>query len=155
MKITTVDVTGTVVIVAELVATNCSTNIARPANVWTRQRQVPRKNAAESARPRNGKVTNAATTTITTAVVAGTAVTAVERLATNFSYHIAQNVFAKIPRKRRKSVRRAENVVSNSTWVMAVATMKTTTAAATGTVVTAVGRVTTNTNTRTARCASV
>jgi len=112
-----------------------------------------RKNAAAPAKVRAGRATNAAMMEITTVAVAGTVVTAAEKVETSISFLTVQNASAKIPTKR-KSVRRAENVASPRTWAMDVATMLTTTVAAIGTMETAAGRVTININSRTARNAS-
>ena len=60
-------------------------------------------------------------------------VIAAERVETSISFLTVQNAGAQILRKR-KSVRRKENVASPRTWAMDVATMKTITVAAIGTV---------------------
>jgi len=107
----------------------------------------------EPAKPLDGKVTNAATMAITTAVVAGTVVTAVEKVVTRYSISIAPNVSVQILRKR-KSVQRTTNVVSSPIPATNVATMQTTTAVAIGTMVIAAGRAATNTNALIAKNAS-
>lgn len=150
----TVDATGTVEIVAGILATRDNSHIVRPANVWTHQRQVPRKSVVEPARPPRGKVMDAAMMEITIAVATGTLATAAAKAATSTSLITAQSVCAKIPRSR-KSVRKAANVVSLPTWAMDVAMMKTTIAAVIGTRVIAAGNPATNTNFRTAQNASV
>merc|ERR1712187_651910 len=73
-----------------------------------------------------------------------------EKAVTNINFLIARNVNAKIPRKCKRSARRIINAPSLHTTGMDVAMTETTTAAAIGTTVTAVGRVTTNTSFRTA-----
>ena len=60
-------------------------------------------------------------------------VTAAEVVVTSTNMLIAKHANAKIPRNR-KSVRRMENVAPPRTWAMDVATMKTITVAAVGTV---------------------
>merc|ERR1712037_499290 len=101
-----------------------------------------------------GEVTNAATMATTTAVAAGTLVTVAGKAATSISMIIARYANA-LTHRKRKSVRRTKNAVSPHTWAMVVVTMKTTFAAAIGTMVIAAGRTKTNSNTRTARYANV
>merc|ERR1712222_74549 len=132
MKTITAAATGTVATVVEKVATQGSSRIVRNANVWIRQRRtLRRKSAAAPAKVLAGRVINAVTMEITTVVV-----TAAERVETSISFLTVQNASAKIPR-RRQSVRRKENVASPRTWAMDVATMKTITVAAIGTMETA------------------
>merc|ERR1719237_2023001 len=90
----------------------------------------------------------------TTAAVAGTLVTVAVKAVTSCSFLIAlpANVWT---HRKRKSVRRTKNAVSPHTWAMVVVTMKTTIAAAIGTMVIAAGRTKTNSNTLTARHANV
>jgi len=136
------------------VATQGSSRIVRNANAWIRQRRtLRRKSAAAPAKVLAGRVINAVTMEITTVAVAGMVVTAAERVETSISFLTVQNAGAQILRKR-KSVRRKENVASPRTWEMDVATMKTITVAAIGTMETAAGRVPININSRTARNAS-
>merc|ERR1712048_573388 len=141
---------GTVVIVAAKVAIRDSLTIAKPANVWTRAK-VQRTVVPGAARSNRTKVMGAATMETTTVAVTGMAVTAVGKAVTNINFLIARNANAKILRKRKRSARRTPgNAPSLHTTGMDVAMTETTTAAAIGTTVTAVGRVTTNTSFRTA-----
>merc|ERR1712037_992946 len=112
-----------------------------------------KKKCGGTCKSASWKVINAATMEITTVAVAGMVVTAAERVETSISFLTVQNAGAQILRKR-KSVRRKENVASPRTWAMDVATMKTITVAAIGTMETAAGRVRININSRTARNAS-
>merc|ERR1711939_805911 len=151
MKTITAAATGTVATVVEKVVTQGNSLIVRLANVWIRQMQ--RKSAAANTQALASRVTNAATMEIITVDVTGTMVTAAEKVVTSTNLLIAKNANAKIPRNR-KSVRRMENVAPPRTWAMDVATMKTITVAAVGTMETAAGRVMININSRTARNAS-
>jgi len=94
MKTITAAATGTMVTVVEKVAIHDSSLIVRLANVWILQRRPPRKSVAAPANPRAGRVTNAATMEITTVVVAGTVVTAAEKVATRISLLTVQNASA-------------------------------------------------------------
>merc|ERR1712019_50700 len=99
----------------------------------------------EPAQPLDGKETNAVTTGTTTAVAAGTGVTAVEKVVTPYSFHIALNANAKILRKL-SSVQGPRNALSSPMWATHVVMTKTTTAAAIGTMEIAAGRAVTSTN---------
>jgi len=146
--------TGTTEIAVANLAIISSSRIARLANVWTRLRRKTRKNRAmEPAPPLDGKVTNAVTTGITTAVAAGTVATAVERVVTNYSIHIAPNASAKILRKL-SSVQGPRHVLSNPMWATNVVMTKTTTVAAIGTMEIAAGRAVISTNSLIARPAN-
>merc|ERR1712176_1355209 len=155
MKIITVDVDGTMAIVVALRVTNDSSTIAQPGNVWIpRRRRRQRKSAALiPVKHQSGKATNVVTMGITIIVATGTAVTVAGLAVTRTSSVIVRNVIAKTPRSKRASVLRQTNVVRPSSMAMAVVTTKTT--AATGTMVTAAGRIMTNFNFRTAKPASV
>jgi len=157
MKIITVDVDGTMAIVVALRATNDSSTIAKPVNVWTRRRRRRQRKSAALIPVKNqsGKATNVVTMGITIIVATGTAVTVAGLAVIRTSSVIVRNVVAETPRSKRASVLRQTNVVCPSSMAMAVVTTKTTTAAATGTMVTAAGRIMTNFNLRTAKPASV
>jgi len=98
-------------------------------------------------------VTNAVTTETTTAVAAGTVVTAAERVVTLCSLLIAQIANAKIPRKLL-SVQALKNVPSSPTWATNDAMTKITTAIAIGTMEIAAGKAVTSTNSLTAKAAN-
>merc|ERR1712032_1126692 len=148
MKTITAAATGTVATVVEKVATQGSSRIVRNANVWIQRRGPARKSAAANAKALASRVTNAATMEITTVDVTGTMVTAADQVATSTNILIAKNAYAKIPRNRKSVRRKEENVAPPRTWAMDVATMKTTTVPVVGTMETAAGRVTINTNSR-------
>jgi len=154
-RTTTADVTGMVVIVAVNLVTRFSSIIARPASVWTRINcRILKRIVPEPVQLKDGKVMVAATMGTTTVAVTGTAVIAAAKVATSSSLLTAQNVNAKIPRKR-KNARRIKHVVNPHSTETGVATMPTTTAAATGTMVIAVGKTTTYISFRTAQNAGV
>jgi len=158
MKIITVDADGTMAIVVALRATNASSTIAKPVNVWTRRRRRRQRRRSAALIPvkhQSGKATNVVTMAITIIVATGTAVTVAGLAVTRTSTVIVRNVVAETPRSKKASVPRKTNVVRPSTMAMAVVTTKTTTAAATGTMVTAAGRIMTHSNLSTAKSASV
>jgi len=147
--------TGTTEIVVAKLAIISSSRIARLANVWTRLRrnQARKMRAMEPAQPLDGKVTNAVTTGTTTAVAAGTVVTAVARVVTPYSIHIALNATAKILRKL-SSVQGPRNVLSSPMWATNVVMTKTTTVDAIGTMEIAAERAVTSTNSLIVRTAN-
>lgn len=106
--------------------------------------------ATEPARAIAGKETSAAMMGITTAVVIGTMVTAAVQAVTSTSLTIVQSAYAKIPRSRATNVQGIKHAVPPISWAIHVAMIKTTTAAAIGTVVIAAGKITTAYNTSTA-----
>lgn len=106
--------------------------------------------ATEPARARPGKTTSAAMMGITTAVVIGTVVIAAVQAVTSTSSAIVRIAYAKIPHYRAMDVQGTKHVVALISWAIHVAMIKTTTAAAIGTVVIAAGKITTSYNTRTA-----
>lgn len=148
--------TGTTEIAVAKLAIISSSRIVRLANVWIRQRRNPQTRkirAMEAAQPLDGKAINAVTTGTTTAVAAGTVVTAVEKVVTLYSIHIALNASAKILRKLL-SVQEPRNVPSSPMRATNVVMTKTTTATAIGTMEIAAGTAVTNTNSLIVRAAN-
>jgi len=88
---------------------------------------------------------------ITTVVVIGTVATAAVQAVTSTSLAIVRSVYAKIPRYRANNVQGTEHVALPTLWGINVVMTKTTTVAAIGTVVIAAGKITTSSNSRTAR----
>lgn len=96
MKIITVDADGTMAIVVALRATNASSTIAKPVNVWTRRRRRRQRKSAAliPVKKQNGKATDVVTMEITIFVATGTAVTVAGLAVTRTSSVIVRNVVA-------------------------------------------------------------